>query len=108
METTTIWLVILGGMVVTYATRLSFTVILPADQLPRQVQQALRFAPPAVLAAIAIPSIILPGSAKAIQLTHPQTLAGLAAALIAWRTGSTWLTIAVGLVLLWLLQQAGL
>lgn len=108
MERATIWLVIAGGTLVTYATRLSFTVIFPAEKLPGTVRRALRFAPPAVLAAIAIPEVLLPGSNRMLDPSHPQTIAGLVAAVVAWRTGSTWLTIAIGMLLLFLLEAIGL
>lgn len=108
MSRATIWLVIVSGTLVTYAMRLSFTVIFPAEKLPSAVRHALRFAPPAVLAAIAIPEILLPGSNSLPDPTHPQTIAGLVAAVVAWRTGSTWLTIAVGMILLLLLKAMGL
>jgi branched-subunit amino acid transport protein len=107
MPAMTIWWIIIAGMIVTYAMRLSFIVLLPADQLPAPVRQGLRFAPPAVLAAIAIPEILMPGGASTLDVTSPEALAGLAAALVAWRSESTWLTIAAGMSLLWLLQLIG-
>ena len=104
----TIWWVILGGMIVTYLTRLSFIVIIPADQLPSSLRRALRFAPPAVLAAIAVPEILMPADTTLPDLTSPQAIAGIIAALVAWRSGSTWLTIAAGMLALWLAQWLGL
>ena len=108
MEASVIWWIIFGGMIVTYATRLSFTVLLPAERLPSSLRKGLRFAPPSVLAAIAVPEIILAGPHNALAPTSPETLAGLLAGLIAWRTSNTWLTIALGMVALWLLQSIGL
>ncbi len=108
MEASTIWWVIFGGMLVTYATRLSFTVLLPAEYLPVPLRRGLRFAPPAVLAAIAVPEIILAGPQNTLAPASPETLAGLLAGLIAWRTSNTWLTIAIGMLALWFLQSIGL
>jgi branched-subunit amino acid transport protein len=87
------WLIILGGMLVTYLTRLSFFTIDP-DRLPRIVQSGLRLVPAAVLAAIITPAWI--GSLDTFTWSQPQFLAGGLAALIAWRTKNTWLTISVG------------
>ncbi|HEX9797583.1 MAG TPA: AzlD domain-containing protein [Anaerolineales bacterium] len=91
-------IVIGGGLLVTYLTRLSFLALIPADRLPAALQRALRYAPPAVLAAIILPTVASggPGLAGA-----PHWLAAVAAAIVAWRTGNTWLTILVGMLLLW-------
>ena len=107
MSARTIWWIILGGMIVTYATRLSFTVLLPAERLPAAWRRGLRFAPPAVLAAIAVPEVLLAGPGNSLAPTSPETLAGLLAMVVAWYSSNTWLTIAIGMITLWLLQSIG-
>ncbi|MFP3853903.1 MAG: AzlD domain-containing protein, partial [Anaerolineales bacterium] len=62
----------------------------------------------AVLAAIAVPEILMAGDATLPDLTSPRAIAGILAALVAWRSGSTWLTIAAGMGALWLTQWLGL
>lgn len=98
MSATDLAMVIIGGLIVTYATRLSFLVLLPAERLPAAIQRALQYAPPAVLAAIILPTVAGDGGPAAA----PRWLAASAAALVAWRTGNTWLTILVGMLLLWI------
>jgi branched-subunit amino acid transport protein len=95
-----LWVIILGGMLVTYLTRLSFFMIDP-ERLPVVVRRSLRLVPAAVLAAIITPSWI--GDLSEFSWNQPQFLAGCLAAIIAWRTKSTWLTIIVGFAALFLL-----
>ena len=101
MSTLALWGVILGGMAVTYATRLSFLVIVPHDRLPQLARRALRFVPPAVLAAIILPELIRPGGTLDLSLGNDRWIAGIVAALVAWRFKNTWLTIGAGMIALW-------
>ena len=103
MSTGYLWAIIIGGMIVTYLTRLSFTVILPPERLPKIMQRGLRFVPSAILAAIAIPELIRPEGVVDISLNNPELIAGTIAAIVAWRTRNTWLTILVGMLVLWVL-----
>lgn len=96
-----IWGVIVGGTIVTYLTRLSFLLLLPADRLPRFAQRALTYAPPSVLAAIILPEVLLGPDGLALSPTNPRLLAATTAAVVAWRTKSTWLTMLLGMLALW-------
>ena len=97
-----LWTIIIGGMIVTYLIRLSFTVILPPERLPAVMQQGLRFVPPAILAAIVLPELLRPTGVIDISMGNPQLIAGFVAALVAWKTKNTWLTILVGMLTLWI------
>ena len=99
-------LIILGMGVVTYAIRLSLILLWGRVRIPHLVQQALRFVPPAVLSAIIVPELLQPGGRLQLSLGSPRLLAGVVAAAIAWRTRSVLLTIAVGMLALWILQAA--
>jgi len=103
MSNLEIWLIILGGMVVTYLTRLSFTVLVPPDRFPPTFINGLVYIPPAVLAAIVLPELLLVDGDIMLSPTNHQLVAGILAALVAWRLKSTWLAIAVGMLALWLL-----
>ena len=103
MSTGYLWAIIIGGMIVTYLTRLSFTVILPPERLPKIMQRGLRFVPSAILAAIALPELIRPEGVVDISFNNPELIAGTIAAIVAWRTRNTWLTILVGMLVLWVL-----
>lgn len=101
----TLWLTIIGMGIVTYAIRLSLILLLGRVEVPPVVRQALRLVPPAVLSAIIFPELLRPASgAFDLSLGNARLLAGVLAALVAWRTKSVLLTIAVGMAALWILQ----
>ena len=104
MSPADLWFVILGGMVVTYLIRLSFITLLPHERLPEPLRKALGYVPPSVLAALILPSLAAPQGPLELTLANPRLLAGAVAGLIAWRLRNTWVTIAVGMGLLWLLS----
>lgn len=96
-----LWLVIVGGALVTFGVRLSFMALVPPDRLPAAVRRGLRLVPPAVLAAIILPGLLAPSGTLFLSVANDRLWAGLLAGLVAWRTRSTWLTIAVGMLALW-------
>lgn len=104
MNIISIWGIIVGGMVVTYAIRLSFIALVPQERLPDLFRRSLRYVPPAVLAALITPELIRPAGPYGISLGNHRLLAGVVAAIIAWRSRNTWLTIATGMIMLWLLS----
>ena len=65
-------------------------------------QPALCAAP--VLSAIIFPEILRHGGAWNVSPLNPRLLAGIIAALVAWRTRNTMLTILAGMAALWGLQ----
>lgn len=98
------WIVIIGMGLITFAIRITPIILLERFDLSDTVRQGLRFVPAAVLSAIIFPELLMPGGTLDISLTNVRLLAGLLAALVAWRTKNVLYTIAVGLVVLWLLQ----
>ena len=100
-----LWLIIFGGMVVTYATRLSFIALVPYEQMPAWFRRGLRFVPPAVLAALILPAFLQPDGFMYLSISNHRLLAGVVAIFAAWRIKNTWLTIASGMVALWLLSN---
>ncbi|HPH95744.1 MAG TPA: AzlD domain-containing protein [Anaerolineaceae bacterium] len=99
-----IWLIIIGAGLVTFLTRLSFIALQGRWQPPELLQRGLRFVPPAVLTAIILPELLMPGGQLHLGLDNLRLLAGLAAAATAWRTRSVLWAIAVGMGSLYLLQ----
>lgn len=92
----TLWAVILAAGAVTYAIRASFLVGSErVGTLPPRVRRGLSYVPAAVLAALVAPEFlaVAPG-----EFSLPRLLAGVLAALVAWRTGSVVATIAAGLL----------
>ena len=101
MTSLEIWAAIAGGMMVTYLTRLSFLLFIPADRMPAIAQRALTYAPPSVLAAIILPEVLLEAGKLSLTPANPRLLAATAAAIVAWRTKNTWLTMLLGMLALW-------
>jgi len=102
----TVWLVIVGMGVVTFAIRLSMIVLLGHVGVPALVQRALRFVPPAVFSAIILPELLRPAGTLDISWGNARLLAGALAAVVAWRTRNVLLSIAVGMAALWALTIA--
>lgn len=96
-------LFLLAGLV-TFLTRLSFIALLGRVETPPLLARALRFVPPAVLAAIIFPELIIHGGRLDPTLGNMRLIAGSLAAVVAWRTRNVLLTIAVGMAALWALQ----
>lgn len=94
---------ILAGLV-TFLTRLSFIALLGRVETPPLLTRALRFVPPAVLSAIIFPEMFIRAGALDLSLGNLRLIAGLIATVIAWRTRNVLLTIAAGMMALWVLQ----
>lgn len=104
-SSTTVWLLICIIGVGTFSLR--FALIALADKgnrIPDSIQRALRFIPPAVLAAIAAPAFLLVDDAVDITTENLRLFAGLVAYLVARSTKSVLWTIGSGMVALWMLQ----
>lgn len=99
-----IWLVMIFGGLLTYLTRLSFIYLFSHTSLPAWLRSGLRYVPPAVLSAIIFPEIFLQNGRLAISFENTRLLAGIAAALVAWRTRNALLTIIAGMAVLFLVQ----
>ena len=106
METNVLWVIIAGGMLVTYATRLSFIALVPYERMPEFFRRCLRYVPPSVLAALILPELLRTTGQFDLSLGNHRLWAGALAALVAWRTRNSWLTIAIGMITLWLLSSA--
>lgn len=99
-----IWLIIIGMGVITYAIRVSPILLLERIDLNDTLRQGLRFVPAAVLSAIVFPELLMPEGTIDVSLGNARLLAGLLAALVAWRTKNVLFTIAIGMAALWILQ----
>ena len=101
--TSRIWLAIILSGIGTYAMRASFLVFAHrlAD-VPPGVQRLLRQIPPAALASIVIPALLRPEGS--LDLWQPRFLAGVVAALVAWRTRNIALTLVAGIGIVMLID----
>ncbi len=100
----TFWLMLLIIGLITYAIRLSCIGLLGQREMPALLLKALRFVPIAVLPAIILPQLFLRNNTLVLSVQNPRWIAGILAAIVAWRTRNVLLTILVGMVALWVLQ----
>lgn len=98
----TIWVVIVALSALTYALRASF-LLGARHPLPTAWLHVLRFAPPAVLAAVVMPTLVGGGPLLTPEALAELIAAGLAA-LVAWRFQNVLLTVGTGMVALWVFQ----
>lgn len=92
-----IWLVMILAGLLTFATRLSFILLLERIRVPEWFRSGLRFVPVAVLSGIILPELTSPNGSLFLSWRNPQLLAGAVAILVAWKTRNVLLTIAVGM-----------
>jgi branched-subunit amino acid transport protein len=95
---------IVGMSLVTFAVRYPVMVLVGKIPLPETVFRALRYVPPAVLAAIILPEILMNDDKRIdVSLDNSYLIASIIAALVAWRTKNLLLTIVIGMatMLLW-------
>jgi branched-subunit amino acid transport protein len=98
------WLIMIGLGLGTFIIRASFITLFGKWQIPPRLQRALRFIPASILFALVVPQILMRNNAVDLSLSNPRLAAGVAAALVAWRTKNVFITILSGMVVLWLLQ----
>jgi len=99
-----IWVVMIIAGLATFATRLSFILLLDRIRVPDWFRRGLRFVPMAVLSAIILPELTSSTGSLFISWRNPQLLAGMIAILVAWRTKNVLLTIGVGMASLLIIQ----
>jgi branched-subunit amino acid transport protein len=99
-----LWVVMIIGGLLTFATRLSFIFLLDRIQVPDWFRRSLRFVPAAVLSAIILPELTSPNGTLFLSWRNPQLLAGAVAILVAWKTRNVLLTILAGMAALVVFQ----
>jgi len=97
--------ILIGGMaLVTFAVRYPVLALLGKIPMPEPIFRALKYVPPAVLTAIILPLVILnkdKGNVLDLSFTNHYLIAGIVAALVAWRSKNLLLTIILGMLALW-------
>lgn len=100
------WSLILAMALITFAIRYSLFAF-PHLRFPLIVRQGLHYVPSAVLSAIVLPGMFIPGGQQwDLSLHNAYLLAGLATILIAALTRHLLATIAGGLLIFFLLRWA--
>lgn len=91
------WLLIAAMAFVTYLTRYPMMVIVGRVTLPPVVVRALKYVPVAVLTAISVPAVLMPGGVIDMHPQNAYLVAGIISTLIAWRTKNLLATILIGM-----------
>ena len=104
MSQSEMWLTIFLMGVISYGVRLSFIALSGRFDLPLIVRRGLNYAPSAVLFALILPAILVRNQSLAIAISNERIWAALVAAVVAWWTRNTMITIVVGMVTMWLLR----
>ncbi len=107
LETLNLWLAVAAAGLVTFAIRLSFIAAHGRVEVPSWFVRALTFVPVAVLSAIIFPGLLARDGVLNLSPGNTRLSAGIVATIIAWRTKNIWLTIAVGMIALYVLQAIG-
>lgn len=99
-----IWIVIFAVAAGTFILRSCFILLFGwVGEIPPPLENALRFVPAAVLAGLAFPAFVSIDGAVVLSLGNERLVAGSVATIVAWRTENMLVTIAVGMVVLWVL-----
>lgn len=103
----TLWLIFVAIGIGTYALRLSFILLLGRlGAVPPHISGLLRFVPATVLAALVAPTLVVltVDPTVGFEADKAKIVAGMIAALVAWRTENVLATIGVGMGVLWGVQ----
>ncbi|MDF1555061.1 MAG: AzlD domain-containing protein [Deferrisomatales bacterium] len=99
-----IWAIIGCAAAGTFLLRLSFFALFGNRGVPATLERPLKYIPPAVLAALVVPALVMHQGAARISWHNPRLLAGLVAALATWKTGSVLWTLGAGMVGFWVFR----
>ena len=99
-----LWFIIIGMGIVTFATRASFIFLPPHTRIPQGLQRSLKYVAAAVLPALIVPDVLFHGSPGNLPFDAFRLVAALIATLVACRTQNMLTTIAAGMAALILLK----
>jgi len=100
-----LWAAIAAIGIGTYAIRVSFLYLFGRlNGVPAGVEATLRYVPPAVLAALAVPAVVTTRPSVTATLLDPRVGASVVAFAVAWLTENVVATLVVGMGTLWVLR----
>lgn len=93
-------LFLIGGMALcTFAIRYTMFGISERLEFPKQLVRALRYVPPAILAAIVVPDVLIPtGSSIELGYTNARLVGAVVAFSVGWFSQNLLLTIVLGML----------
>ena len=100
-----LWLMltIIAMGLVTFALRLSLILLAERVTIPPLIRRGLKYVPPAVFAAIIFPDIFIPAGRLDLSWENPFIFSGLVAIIAARVSKNVFVTVACGMLVLWLL-----
>ena len=98
------WSIILSVALVVFLLRLSFIALLEPQHMPAWMQEALRYVPAAAFGAIILPQLVIRNETLIASPLYPRLMAGCVAMALAYWSRSIPITIASGMLSLWLFQ----
>ena len=103
-DASVLWFIVAAIAVGTFLIRVSFVQLFGRmEQVPPQVNRALRFVPAAVLTALFVPAFVSLDAALVPSVDPSRLAAGFVGGVVAWRTESLIWTLAAGMGVLWVL-----
>jgi branched-subunit amino acid transport protein len=108
MDQKTIFLTILGMMVVTYLPRVLPVWYLSSRSLPPLLTSWLRYVPVSVMAAMVLPSLVIQDQQISVGLDNVFLLAAFPTLLVAWRTKSLFGAVLSGMLVVALMRFLGI
>jgi branched-subunit amino acid transport protein len=94
-------LLIAGMAAVTFGIRYSMLLLAGRFQFPVWLEGALHYVPPAVLAAIIVPAVLMPTGHIDLGYHNARLVGGLAAIMVGWFSQNLLLTIVLGMAAFW-------
>ncbi len=108
MDQRTIFLIIIGMMVVTYLPRVLPVWYLSSKSLPPLLTSWLRFIPISVMAAMVLPSLVIQDQQINVGLDNVFLLAAFPTLLVAWRTKSLFGAVFLGMLVVAIMRFLGI
>lgn len=99
-----IWLVVIISGSITFLIRFSLIGLWGKLHIPDLINRSLIYIPPAVLAAIILPELMIREGQINLSFSNPRLVAGLVAIIVAWKTKNVVVTILAGMGVLLLFQ----
>jgi branched-subunit amino acid transport protein len=97
----------LGMAAVTFFTRFGSQVLFRQVGMPRWFERWLKHVPTGILTTLIVPSVFLPKGSLDISLGNPYLIAGLIAAIVAYKFQKTVVTMGLGLITVVFLRWTG-
>jgi branched-subunit amino acid transport protein len=94
-------LLIAGMIAATFISRYPVLYLAGRRPFPDRLASILRYVPPAVLIAIAVPSVVIRNGEFSLSLSNEYLVAAVVTVLVAWRSGRLLLSILLGMIALW-------